>query len=408
MKKTRTYFYWALVFWALVATYGLIVRYHLWHPLPIDYMNWLNAHSHAAFLGWLHAGFMIFLTYTFMPAFLSEHKAFGRLFVFMQLLVAGMLVSFPLQGYKAASITLLSLFLLATYVWAYWFLRRNEKKKDYPLAFSLARAAVWMMILSSLSPWMLGPVMVFLGKDSIWYNLDVYFYLHFQYNGWFFLALLSLGVYLLEKQGLLEVDERDIKKITSILVTAVLLGYITNTLWTRPPLYFNFLALLSVALEAWGLWLIWRRIRPYGRALSDSRLQKELLILIGTGLAGKVIFQFMASCPYFSHLAYTIRDFIIGYLHWVFLGTYSVFLLYWMDKEKIFRLDRRAFRMFFAGYAWMIFFIFIRGTLMWLKIIALKGLPAWIFWATALMYTGILWIVYDAHRQLYGNKNSAS
>ncbi|NPA45683.1 MAG: hypothetical protein GXO24_00535 [Chlorobi bacterium] len=407
MKFVRRYFYIALLMWALVATYGLTLRYHLWHPLPIKYAYWLHAHSHAAFLGWLHSGFMIFLAWAFLPDFMQS-KAFRRLYAFMQLMVAGMLISFPLQGYKAVSITLLSLFLLGTYVWAWYFFRKNRFRETYPLAYVLARSAIIFMLISSLSPWALGPVMVFLGKQSIWYNLDVYFYLHFQYNGWFFMGMLSLLAYLAEREGKLRLSGATVKKINRLLFAAVLLGYITNTLWTEPPYYFHALALVSVVLEAWGLWWMYRILKPHFHLFVRDAWERYLFRLILLGLAGKIVFQFMASCPYFSHLAYTIRDFIIGYLHWVFLGTYSVFLLYLMQREKVFSLRRWAFHVFFGGYALMLSLIFLRGTLIWLKTPVPQGMPAWIFWATAIMFTGILIIWYDAHRTLFGNRRSRS
>jgi hypothetical protein len=326
----------------------------------------------------------------------------------MQLMVAGMLVSFPVQGYKAVSITLLSLFLVGTYVWAWYFLKKNRLKETYPFAYSLARSAVVFMLISSLSPWALGPVMVFLGKQSIWYNLDVYFYLHFQYNGWFFLAMLSLLVYAAEREGGLKLPAAKIRSINSILFAAVLLGYITNTLWIEPPYYFHALALLSVVLEGWGLWWIYRVLKPHFSVLYRNPWERYLFQIILVGLAGKILFQFMASCPYFSHLAYTIRDLIIGYLHWVFLGIYSVFLLYWMQREKVFTFGRKAFHLFFGGYALMLSLIFMRGTLIWLKTGVPDAMPMWIFQATTIMFTGIIIIWYDAHRILFRNRRSGN
>ena len=407
MRIVRKYLYIALLMWLLVATYGLTLRYHLWHPLPIKYTYWLHAHSHAAFLGWLHAGFMIFLAYAFLPEFMTS-KAFRRLYAFMQLMVAGMLLSFPIQGYKAVSITLLSLFLIATYIWAWYFFRKNTRKQTYPFAYALARSAIIFMLISSLSPWALGPVMVFLGKQSIWYNLDVYFYLHFQYNGWFFMAMLSLVVYAVEREGRLNLSPTGIRRINRILMSAILLGYITNTLWTKPPYYFHALALLSVIMEGWGLWLIYKVLKPHFDVLYTGKWQAYLFQILLVGLAGKILFQFMASCPYFSHLAYTVRDFIIGYLHWVFLGIYSVFLLYWMQREKIFPLRSSGFHIFFGGYALMLTLIFLRGTFIWLQTGVPHGMPAWIFWATSIMFTGILIIWYDAHRLLFRNRHSGS
>lgn len=403
MKRLRAYWLVALVFWLLIATYGLLLRWHLFRPMAgFRYTYWLHAHSHAAFLGWLHAGFMLMLTYALMPGRL-EQKSFRNLFVFSQAMVAGMLISFPLQGYKGFSIAFLSLFLLGTYVWAFWFGKiPQETRRRFPLSYRLGRSAVWMMLLSGISPWMLGPVMVMLGKKSIWYNLDIYFYLHFQYNGWFFLGFLALVAYLFESKNV-RFPDKFILRINRLLLCGVLMGYLTNTLWTQPPLWVNFLAMLSVFCEAAGLWLLFGKIWDEIKILHFNRIQKQMFYILLFGLVLKVIFQFTASCPYFAQLAYRIRDLIIGYLHWVFLGIYSVFLLWWADMQKIDRLRPLFFRLFFAGFVWMDMLIFARGFLIWWKISIPEAMASWIFWATAFMYTGISLIVYDGTRTLLRN-----
>ncbi len=405
MKHIRGYWLVALIFWWVIATYGLLVRGHLAWPIDgFRYEYWLHAHSHAAFLGWLHAGFMLLLTYALMPERLGR-KSFRRLFVFSQAMVAGMLISFPLQGYKGFSIAFLSLFLLGTYVWAFWFGKiPRETRRRFPLTFRLGRSAVWMMLLSGIAPWTLGPVMVMLGKKSIWYNLDIYFYLHFQYNGWFFLSLLALVAYLFEAKGM-RFTGKFILRINRLLLCGVLIGYLTNTLWTKPPLWVNFLAMLSVFCEASGLWLLFRKLYGGLKTLHFNSFQKQLFHIILFGLALKVIFQFTASCPYFAELAYRIRDLLIGYLHWVFLGIYSVFLLWWAGLQNIARLRPLFFRIFFAGFVWMDVLIFARGFLIWWKITIPQAMPAWIFWATALMFTGISLIVYDATRSILRNSH---
>ncbi len=42
-----------------------------------------------------------------------------------------------------------------------------------------------------------------LGVTSPWYRNAVYFYLHFQYNGWMPMALLGLLIFAAEKNGVI-------------------------------------------------------------------------------------------------------------------------------------------------------------------------------------------------------------
>ncbi len=387
MKSLQRYFNLSLFFWFLVATYGYILRWHMWKPLPINFSYWLHAHSHGAFLGWLHAAFTVLLAAALIPQ-LGESKKFGRLFIFSQLMVAAMMISFPVQGYKAFSITFLSFFLLGTYVLAYWFLRKTETREHYPATFTLARSGVVFMILSSLSPWALGPVMVFLGKKSIWYNLDIYFYLHFQYNGWFFLSMLALLVYLFEKNGS-RFDPKRVARVNALLFAGVLLGYVTNTLWTQPPLYMNVLALISVFLEAAGLRTLYRMIRREPVPWQGNRFFRRVFLLILMAVAVKVVLQFMASCPYFARITYQTRDLIIGYLHWVMLVLYSVAILFIAAQMNFYRLSRKMFWFFYSGLMLMEGFIFLRGVDFWLKWNLQWPYALLIFLATTWMYLGI-------------------
>ncbi len=388
MSRLQRYFNVSLFFWFLVATYGYILRWHMWNPLPIRFPYWLHAHSHGAFLGWLHAAFTVLLAVALIPK-LGESKKFGRLFVFSQIMVAAMMISFPIQGYKAFSIAFLSLFLLGTYILAYWFLKKTETRKQFPATYSLTRSAIIFMIISSLSPWALGPVLVFLGKKSIWYNLDIYFYLHFQYNGWFFLSMLALLIYLLEKNGS-RFDSAKITRINGLLFAGILLGYLTNTLWTRPPVYVNFLALISVVLEATGLWLLYRLIRHETAPWNTNRFMKNIFNLILMAIAVKILLQFTASCPYFAEVTYKTRDLIIGYLHWVMLVLYSVAILFIATQMKFYRLSPKPFWFFYTGLMLMEGFIFLRGTDFWLKWHLTLPYNLLILIATTWMYLGII------------------
>ncbi len=376
-----------------MGTYGLILRAMQIWPLSLPYDHWLHAHSHAAFLGWIHAALVLLLALALMSQLL-DNRNYHRLFIFSQLTVVGMLISFPLQGYRKWSIVLLSLFLIGTYFWARLYMKGKNPGEEASVAYRFGKAGILFMILSSVSPWMLGPVMIFLGKNSIWYKLDIYFYLHFQYNGWFFLATLALIIYFFERRGII-FDRKVTVKALRFLFAGVLLGYITNTLWIKPPLVFNFLAMVSVILEGVGLWKLYKLFRPHFGALDLDSYRAKLFQLVIIGLGLKVVFQFVASCPYFSMLAYTIRDFIIGYLHFVMLGIYSLFILLAADMLDIYRLRKKAMQIYLTGFTWMEFFIFMRGWMQWQKMPGFEKATLLIFISTAVMLLGIYMFLFE-------------
>ena len=99
-------------------------------------------------------------------------------------------------------------------------------------SYKCAKHALWYMVLSSLGPWILGAIMNTLGAESIWYRLSIYFYLHFQYNGWMILGLLGVFIYVMER------NEIEIPKVTfnSFIWLVNLLRFRrVRLLWMGPP-----------------------------------------------------------------------------------------------------------------------------------------------------------------------------
>ncbi len=398
--RIKFYFKTSLWFWTIIALYGVLLRWHANFPLPFikNYAYWLHAHSHVAFLGWLHAASVVLLSRVLLPEF-SESRTFRFYFVFSQLMPAGMLVSFPVQGYKVVSIILLSVFLLTTYYFAYIFWKKNENQQKFPTTTAFAKAAVVFMLISSLSPWALGPVMVFLGKQSVWYHLDIYFYLHFQYNGWFFLAMLALIIHWFEKNNL-KIPEHIWKKSLFWLFKGIFWGYITNTLWTDPPLYFNMIALLSVLMEAWGLWLIGRFLFQNLHTVFSDKFSKRIFYWLVFAIVIKTGLQFLASCPYYANLAYSVRDLVIGYLHWVMLALLSPAFVYLAQLNGLIQLKKMHFGFYLTAVLSMILWIWLRGWLIWHRIAVPDWVNMMLLILTVWTFSGTLLITWYANKKV--------
>src|SRR5687768_12768603 len=97
---------WALLsfFWFVIAgAMGAFLRLQLFNPVvEMNYKHFLHGHSHLAFLGWVFNALYISLIYAYIPA---QVKRYHVLFWLLQVAVLGMLISFPIQGYKAVSIS---------------------------------------------------------------------------------------------------------------------------------------------------------------------------------------------------------------------------------------------------------------------------------------------------------------
>jgi len=67
----------ALYFFVAIALLGLILRTIPVYDLGINFTNFLHAHSHVAFLGWLHSAFISFVSCYFYLA-LSIYGPFSQ------------------------------------------------------------------------------------------------------------------------------------------------------------------------------------------------------------------------------------------------------------------------------------------------------------------------------------------
>src|SRR4051794_10324701 len=106
-KVVQKWIHIAFVNLLIVALLGVIMRYKIAYSLPlIDQKNFLQAHSHFAFTGWITQLLMIL-----MIVFLKLHlpscsfKKYEYILVANLISAYGMLVTFPWEGYAFFSIT---------------------------------------------------------------------------------------------------------------------------------------------------------------------------------------------------------------------------------------------------------------------------------------------------------------
>ena len=102
-----------LVFFAIAALYGLLLRLQMVSPIfSANYINIVQAHSHVTFLGWVFLSVITFIFFFFIPNTAISNFVLKRTWLqysywIMVVTLVGMLVSFPIQGYKLFSILFL-------------------------------------------------------------------------------------------------------------------------------------------------------------------------------------------------------------------------------------------------------------------------------------------------------------
>lgn len=367
-KIARLNYVFGISFLFIAGVIGLLIRWHFLNPIKIfDYKNWLHAHSHITFLGWVFLGIIAILCYHFkdLPSF--PHKKFRNLTWLIVIANVGMLISFPIEGYGPVSIFFSALHMVLgiyTYILFSRLFRGIES-----FGISLIKSAFFFMILSGLGPLALGPIIVLGYKTTYWYEFAVYFYLHFQYNGWFSLAIMGIILHYLNPRGMNN-------NWIWVINLSVLITYMLSTLGVRPDLWVYILGGIGGLIQILGfIYISWHILKNIKKLFETSRfMTNTLLVMALIAFEIKVFLQFFSSIPTVADWIMHSRNLIITYLHFVLLGFVTSFILGWWNKLYNTK-DSLAFR-----YGTVLFFIGLAGTeitlfLYGIKVFALFVLP---------------------------------
>ena len=371
----------ALGYFFMAALLGVFLRMFFVTSIPANFRYIVHTHSHIALLGWVYLG-LTTLIYKFYFSGAGKGKIYKRIFWFTQITLLGMLFSFPFQGYALFSITFSTFFLIASYFLAWFFMKRVPEHFRKTNSFICIRASLWYLLISSIGPWAIGGVMATLGNTSIWYNLSIYFYLHFQYNGWFVLALCGIFLFFLEKKNL-QLQKGDFKRFFWLLNWGIILTLFLSGLWVKPHWIFYALGGLGAALQLLAVIEFITIVKPHWKRdlLPFSPFFKAMLQFAFLLFVGKIVMQVVSAIPFFAELSFQLPDFIIGYLHWTFLGAVSISLFAFLKTAELLRFPKIVFWIYLPGFVLSEFLIFYKGTALWL------GLPFFLdyFWILTLI-----------------------
>ena len=366
MVKLKRHTNIALGYFFLVGLLGILLRLFFISPIPGNFRFIVHAHSHIALLGWVYIG-LVTLIYKMYYTGIERSKNYKRIFWFTNFTIIGMLVTFPFTGYALFSITFSTLFLFASYFLSWFFLKNIPVHYRSSNSYKCIKASLIFLVFSSIGPWAIGGVMATLGNTSIWYKLSIYFYLHFQYNAWFILAITGIFFYLLEKAGL-SINTKDFRTFYLLLISGIILSLFLSVLWVNPPLIFYILAGAGALLQIAALGKFFILISPAWRSLKNqiSPFVKLLFKIAALFLIIKVLMQLLTALPFFASLSFKYTDFVIGYLHLVFLGIISIMLFAFLIQFGLLKLKRKIFLLYFTGFILSELLIFYKGTAMWL------------------------------------------
>jgi hypothetical protein len=312
----------------LVAVLGGLMRYKIAFSFPIVNQKFLlHAHSHFAFTGWVTQALMVLLVNYLVDKTQTNQFARYRWLLWANLITAyGMLATFPFEGYALGSIIFSTASIFISYAFAIQYWRDLNKIAEHHTSHSFFRAAIFFNALSSIGAFSLAYMMATKSVQQNSYLASVYFFLHFQYNGWFLFSCMGLLAYRLNKYG---IPENKLKPAYYLFAGSCIPAYFLSAMWIAMPEWVYVLVALSGLAQLAGWFIFIRLIRQVIPVLKtrSNLFSYRFFILCGIAYSLKLLLQASTAIPSLSELAYGFRPIVIGYLHLVLLGVVSMFII---------------------------------------------------------------------------------
>jgi hypothetical protein len=313
----------------IVACLGVILRsYPFINSIPFQYKNLLHGHSHFAFGGWVMP-ILLALILKFFPALalLIKYKHWRNIAALFMISAYGMLFSFPVQGYKAVSITFSTLSIFASFylVIVLWKLLSNYTNS---VSAKFLKAGLFYLAISAIGPFATAPIIA-MGEAGtpVYYNA-IYYYLHFQYNGWFTFTILAIIYKMLERNKV----KTNSSLVFILFNLAVIPAFFLSVLWNQPGIIYNIIGGMAALVQVVALVYLVKDIKNFNWKWRGG---ESIFLLAISAFVLKIVLQLISAIPSVAVLAYQQRNITIAYLHLVLLGFVSLFAFAAIGKRYI-------------------------------------------------------------------------
>lgn len=319
----------------IVAGLGVLMRAKVIFDLPwIDYNRVVDTHGHFAFMGWA-AFALIILTIYELPGALYSKKIYQVLLGAIFLCGWGTLFASPFEGCTTVSKYLSFLYILLTYILSWLTIKDILKSNAQKTVKLLSVSSLIYLVLSSAGAVMLAYLFAIKSLNAILYRDALFGYLHLQYNGFFTLMVLAL----LFNKVIPHTGERAIKNIhrfAVLLCLSILPSMFLTFLWHETTLGFRIISALGCLLLLLSLgWFIFTAtlIRKEFKLVNPSI--RYIVILSLSAFIIKLLLQSLTFIDSVNVLVFGNRPMIMGFLHLVFLGFVTLFLMAYFTQKGI-------------------------------------------------------------------------
>lgn len=311
----------------VVSVVGVMMRYNMAFSLPgFNHKFMQESHSHFAFYGWVSAGIFLFVT-----KYLSENypkinlKKYQYLMISNQIGSYGMLFTFLYGGYFWLSIVLSSIALFTGFAYFIFLLIDTKSNKNPEIMW--LKSGAFFASFSAIGIFGLAYFSSKKEEFDVLFRASTYFYLHYQYNGFFIFSCIGLLLISLKKLGI-EIEEKLNKTIFYLLFFGCFLGYGLSILWIEMnPIFYGFFILISI-VQLFGAILFLNWIRKTDLFNNQNFIQKLLISVFGFAFILKFLLQGLSAIPALGVFAFSNINIVIAYLHLVLLMGISLFLIW--------------------------------------------------------------------------------
>ncbi len=360
---------WPLFNLFVVAVVGLLLRLAFVVELSwLEYSNFLHAHSHLAILGWGFLGLFVLLVRSFLPK--EKVGSYQRLFYGSLFSLWGMFLAFLWQNYGLFSIGFSTLFLFWSYgfVWRFW--RDLSACRSGGVSFLFVRTALFFYLLSTMGLWALALINVLHLQGTPMYYMAIQFFLHFQFNGWFLFAVPALFFELLEERDIW-LSSSKLRVYWWLLMISCLLTYALAVTWSTPLPFIFWINSFGVLLQLAALYVLLHVLRRRIREIK-ALFPHEMRVLFSVALMSyvlKIVIQAVVVIPYVATIAYTVRNYVIGFIHLILLGVLTGFLFGLAGFRQMIPLKDKSvclgIRIFVPAFVLTEVLLFLQGSMFW-------------------------------------------
>ena len=311
----------------VVSVVGVMMRYNMAFSLPgFDHKFMQESHSHFAFYGWVSAGIYLFVT-KYLSENLSEInlKKYQYLMISNQIGSYGMLFTFLYGGYFWLSIMFSTIALFTGFAYFIFLLIDTKSNKNSELIW--LKSGAFFAVFSSIGIFGLAYFSSRKEDFETFFRASTYFYLHYQYNGFFLFSCIGLFLISLKKYAV-QIPEKLNKTVFYLLFIGCFFGYGFSILWIEmPKILYNFFVLISI-IQLFGAIKFSLWIRKVGMLNQQNFIQKILFFAFGFSFLSKFFLQTLSAIPSLATIAFNNINVVIAYLHLILLMGISLFLIW--------------------------------------------------------------------------------